>query len=133
MIDFAALERPASPNTYLVCDADLTSAKPDRDAPHFALAPEGLRDIFLKIIVEEPRVTRAAADEASLHYAFVQRTALLRFADDVDVKFALAEESGSRVCVYSRSRIGWSDLGTNRKRVETWLSKLDAAVKGSAP
>lgn len=132
MIDFAALERPASPNTYLVCDADLTSATPDRDAPRFALSPEALRDVFLEMIDDEPRLTRAAFDEASLHCAFVQRTALLRFADDIDVKFAAAE-GGSRLCVYSRSRIGWSDLGTNRKRVETWLSKLDAAVKRSAP
>ena len=67
MIDFAALERPASPNTYLVCDADLTSATPDRDAPRFALSPEALRDVFLEMIDDEPRLTRAAFDEASLH------------------------------------------------------------------
>lgn len=58
-----------------------------------------------------------------LHFTFT--TPLLRFVDDVE--FVLAPES--RVLhVRSASRVGYSDLGTNRRRVE----KLRRTLVGGA-
>lgn len=55
-------------------------------------------------------------------------TRIFRFKDDVVVRIR-PEESGSRVDVRSKSRLGRSDLGANAKRISRYLS----AVKGVEP
>jgi uncharacterized protein (DUF1499 family) len=50
----------------------------------------------------------------------------LRFVDDVEFLLVPAERV---IHVRSASRVGYSDLGTNRKRVEA----LRAKFEGSAP
>ena len=124
MIDFAVLERPKSPNTYLVAPEGLCrNATPDRVAPVFSGGPERLRDAFLRLMRSEPNVSDGPATGDPLAYTFVAVTPLLRFKDDVDVRF-LAVDGGASLAIYSRSRVGYSDLGANRKRVEAWLQAL---------
>ena len=63
-----------------------------------------------------------------LHLTLVQRTALLRFPDYIDVAIQPApggNGDGSTIAIYSRSRFGYSDLGVNRKRVEDWMAALE--------
>lgn len=43
------------------------------------------------------------------------KSALLRFVDDVEFLF---DDNGKRIDVRSASRVGYSDLGVNRKRIE---------------
>jgi len=124
MIDFETLKRPSSPNTYLVCDADVCAAEADREAPSFYRSPEDVRDALLSVIEAQPRTTAAGSDPAVMKYAFVQRTAVLRFKDDVTVQVAPAPGGGARVFAYSASRVGYSDLGTNKRRIDSWLDAL---------
>ena len=49
------------------------------------------------------------------------RTPLLRFVDDLELQL---RPSAGLIAVRSASRVGWSDLGTNRKRVEALRAKL---------
>jgi uncharacterized protein (DUF1499 family) len=59
---------------------------------------------------------------------FVRRTRVLRFADDVRVRFHIGAD-GVRVDAESRSRVGKGDLGQNRRNIrELW-----AAVSRPAP
>lgn len=68
----------------------------------------------LKVIIEGlPRTKIVKSDDGYLHAEFT--TALLRFVDDVE--FQLAADRGV-IDVRSASRVGHSDLGANRKRVE---------------
>ena len=49
-------------------------------------------------------------------YLWVQfQTPLFRFIDDVEMKLA---RENDEIDIRSRSRVGYSDLGRNRKRVE---------------
>ncbi len=58
-------------------------------------------------------------------YLRAEATSLLfRFVDDLEL--ALAED-GRRLDVRSASRVGYSDLGANRKRVEALRTALRAA------
>ncbi|MEL6365867.1 MAG: DUF1499 domain-containing protein [Pseudomonadota bacterium] len=125
MIDFATLERPKSPNTYLVCDVDETAATPDRAAPRYQADPAHLCATLVGIVTSEPRVAEVEADPDGRAYRFTQKTAVLGFVDDIDIAVRPAGEGGAKVLVYSRSRVGWSDLGTNKKRVDGWLARLD--------
>jgi len=67
-----------------------------------------------QIIQQMPRVEIVTADERYLHATFT--TALMRYVDDVelwlDPKIGVAH-------IRSASRVGYSDLGANRARVET--------------
>ena len=64
-----------------------------------------------------------ASDEDSLHVEFTSW--LLRFVDDVD---AVIDPDAGVIHVRSASRVGYSDLGVNRKRVEAIRSAFASAA-----
>jgi len=50
----------------------------------------------------------------------------MKYKDDIDIA-VLETNDGSTVAIYSRSRVGHSDLGKNRKRVEALIDTLSSA------
>jgi uncharacterized protein (DUF1499 family) len=66
------------------------------------------------IVRSLPRASVVSAAETCLHAEF--RSAVFRFVDDVEF---FADESAGVIQVRSASRVGSSDLGVNRKRIET--------------
>jgi uncharacterized protein (DUF1499 family) len=113
---------PSSPNC--VCSQD-----PQDGAPLDALAFEGdpaeAWSSLLAHVQGLPRTELVTATERYAHAVF--RTALFRFADDVELSLAPAERV---IHVRSASRLGWSDFGANRRRVEG-LRASWAASRGS--
>ncbi len=68
----------------------------------------------LKAVVDEfPRTTVVTDQDVYMHCEF--RTAIMRYVDDVEF---LLDSEQSVIHVRSASRLGYSDLGANRKRVE---------------
>lgn len=65
-------------------------------------------------------------DDAYLHASF--ESALFGFVDDVEFRL-----EGSRLAVRSSSRVGYSDLGANRRRVEALRAALAARRDDGAP
>lgn len=68
-----------------------------------------------------PRVKIITSDGVYLHAEF--RSALLGFVDDVEF---LADTGANVIHVRSASRVGYSDFGVNRRRVEGIRSKFQA-------
>ncbi|MDW8469072.1 MAG: DUF1499 domain-containing protein [Burkholderiales bacterium] len=67
-----------------------------------------------------PGATIVREEADYLHAEF--RTRVLRFVDDVEFAF----DAGARVIhVRSASRVGWSDLGANRRRVEALRARIE--------
>lgn len=129
MIDFATLVRPSSPNTYLVAPEGLCrAATPDRIAPIYPVAAERLRDAWLQLMRSYSRVRPGPGSGDPVAYTFVESTPLLGFKDDIDIRFIALGDGRSTLAVYSRSRVGYSDLGTNKKRVESWLEAVQAKL-----
>lgn len=129
MISFDKLKLKASPNQYLVAPEGFCPlAKPHRVAPVFKVSAANLREAFAAVAMAEPRVTRGPSDKGLDQYEFVQRSALLGFADDVTVRFIALSPATSTLAIYSRSRVGWSDMGVNRKRIDLWLAKVAAKL-----
>ena len=64
-------------------------------------------------------------DRAEGYLRAVFKTRLMRFRDDFEAR--LDAEAG-RIHVRSASRLGYSDLGANRKRVEALRSAWSAAL-----
>jgi len=68
----------------------------------------------LRAIIEDmPRTTIREAADGYLHAEF--RSALFRFVDDVQ---CLVDENAGVIHLRSASRLGYSDLGVNRRRLE---------------
>lgn len=79
----------------------------------------------LKVIIEGlPRTRIVKFDDGYLHVEFT--TALLRFVDDVE--FQLSADRGL-IEVRSASRVGHSDLGANRKRVEMIRKEFESDLQ----
>src|SRR5262249_59322598 len=66
-----------------------------------------------------------AADEKAGRIQATDTTSWFGFTDDIVVRVAAAP-NGSRVDVRSVSRVGRSDIGTNAKRIRSFLEKLRA-------
>ena len=108
--DGKLLPCPSSPNC--VCSTD-------EDAGH-AIAPLAFTgpasEAFSRIKSVTLAMPRTRSLEESTNYLRVEFTTLIcRFKDDVE--FVL-DEQNSVIHVRSASRVGHSDLGVNRKRVE---------------
>ena len=84
-----------------------------------------LRAAFFEVASAERRVALIADEPAANRYRFIQKTAVLKFVDEITVEFVEAGEGASSLFLLSRSRAGWWDLGVNRRRIGRWLRALD--------
>jgi uncharacterized protein (DUF1499 family) len=105
---------PASPN----CVNSQASDEQHAIAP-LALrgSPEETRRRLLQLLADEPRVRLVVQEDDYLRAEFTSR--VLRFVDDVE--FLIEPQA---VQVRSASRLGHSDLGVNRERVEHLRQRL---------
>ncbi len=110
--EIAAQQRAAYPDLGPV---DL--AAPPADA--FRRALEGARDMGWQIV---------AADSAAGRIEATATTRWFHFKDDVVIRIRPAA-GGSRVDVRSVSRVGQSDVGTNARRIRSYLARLEPAAK----
>ena len=126
-MNFKTFELTRKPNQYLVApERFCENAKAHRIAPEFDVDPQTLEDSFADVALAEPRVTRKPSADGQRD--FVQRSALMRFPDTITFE-AIDLGGGRSTCaIYSRSAIGHSDLGVNKKRIDDWLQKLAASL-----
>ena len=112
---------PASPNCVSSQSADPRHAI---DPLRYEGTAEKARELLIEAVARMKRARIVLADERYLHAEFT--SALLRFVDDVDF---LLDDGAKTIHVRSASRVGYSDLGVNRRRVEEIRSRFDALRK----
>jgi hypothetical protein len=86
-----------------------------------------LRKAMGRALMTERQLTLVDIDDRIPQDRYVQRSERLRFPDTIVVRY-VARPGGSTVAIYSRSQLGWKDLGVNHSRVERWLRKLSREV-----
>ncbi|MEM7460693.1 MAG: DUF1499 domain-containing protein [Pseudomonadota bacterium] len=124
-ISFKSLQRPPKPNTCLAAPKDhCLAAEPDFAPPDFSMTGRGLFSKLSEIIAAERSFGKVESDAEALRLKFVATTGFMRFKDDVDVEIIPLDDSTSTLAIYSRSRIGYSDLGANQKRVKKLIGAL---------
>jgi uncharacterized protein (DUF1499 family) len=112
---------PRTPN----CVSTQAPPGPQQIAPILYTGPlAAARARLLRILRDRPR-TRIVSEEPAYLKAEC-RSALFRFVDDVE--FVL-DDQAKRIDFRSASRLGRSDFGVNRKRME----EIRAAFLASAP
>ena len=77
----------------------------------------------------EPSAQFYTEPNGDIRARYVAVTPLMRFRDDVDVLIRPVSAQQTRVAVFSRSRIGVSDLGANAARIEALQARLSAALQ----
>ena len=126
-MDFKTFKLTPKPNQYLVApEGYCGNAEPHRVAPVYSVAAQALEDAFADIALAEPRVVSRPADDGQREFA--QRSALMRFPDTITVEASELDGGQSTLAIYSRSKVGYSDLGVNKKRIDEWLARLDTAL-----
>ena len=117
--------RPAKPNTaYMVPDGIETQSERDAASPVFGMSADAVFAMAVDFWSGLTRVNLVEKDDANRRAHFIAKTALMRFKDDILFEVVDLADGQSSVILYSASRVGYSDLGTNRKRVDQWLELL---------
>jgi uncharacterized protein (DUF1499 family) len=122
---FDALKRPASPNNWLVAPGGFV-VEPDAVAPVFNVPMRDLIDTFKLVTLQSKGV--AVVEESARAIHVVATTPLMRFKDDVWALFMPVAENTSTLALYSASRVGYWDLGTNRRRVKDLSERVQNAL-----
>lgn len=113
---------PASPN----CVSSQATDDLHRIAPlAYEGAPAAAKEALKRAIAAMPRAVIVTETDTYLHAEFTSR--LFRFVDDVE----LAIEPGA-VQVRSASRVGYGDMGVNRKRVEELRRRFTEELRAPA-
>ena len=110
VVDGRLAECPSSPN----CVSTQTALERHGMAPiPFSGSAEEAMQRVRKVIAGMPRARIVTAEGDYLHVEF--RSAVFRFVDDVEF---LVDPDEKVIHFRSASRVGYSDLGVNRRRME---------------
>ncbi len=119
-------------NTFTPCDGAphcVSSQAAPGDSHYvepFAYATDArtVRHQLLGLIRAQPRTAIKTAEDRYLHATFSTR---LGFTDDVYFLFRSSEQ---KIDIKSTSRVGYYDMGVNRRRVERLRALLDERLAG---
>lgn len=117
------LRDPLPGNSFLACPPNYCAATA-RPSPVFALPADRLAQAWRRMLTGEPGIVIVTDEPTQHHLVIIQHTPLLRFPDIVTAEFVAIDGDRSSIAVYSKSRYGRGDFGTNRKRVLAWLDRL---------
>ena len=112
---------PDSPNC--VCSSDPSPLHAIEPFPLHGRPSDSLRQMQ-KLISANPRATLVEVTDEYLRAEF--RSKLFGFVDDVEF---YASSEATKMSCRSASRIGHSDLGANRKRIEMLRQAYDASPR----
>ena len=123
-VDFAALRRRGSPNDALICPRAFCPGTPDSEPPVFALSGARLRGLVSEAVSADPGVSLVQSSPRQDRY--LARTRLMRYPDTIVAEVIEQGPNLSTLALYSRSQIGRSDFGVNRRRIERWVERIGA-------
>jgi uncharacterized protein (DUF1499 family) len=131
-VEFETLERRASPNDALACPAGVCPGETDFVTPTYDVPGARLREIVAEVAAQDPRAELVYSGRWEETDRYVVRTPLMRYPDTVTIRIYGAGPDRSQLAIYSRSQIGYSDMGANRARVARWLDEIERRVAEEA-
>lgn len=127
-LDPLTLERTGHPNDFLVCPTGRCTATTDRAAPVLDIAAAGQLRLWEQVVTAAPRTRILGLSETGFTLHAEQRSRIFRFVDTIAVRVLPLEGGRSTFAAYSRSELGYGDMGVNRARLEAWVAQLEAAA-----
>lgn len=126
-VDPLTAPTPSTPNSYRVAPAD-AAIDADSVSPIFPRPVDEVAAAFDRIAIGAGNVEVVAGSADDGFVTYVQSSTLFGFPDYISVRFIEVDATTSTLSVFSRSRLGQSDLGVNKKRVTSWLDQLAATA-----
>lgn len=132
-VNFETLVRRSRPNDALAApDGLCRNARPDFATPVYAVPAERLRAIVAEVAHADAETQIVFSAQWEEQDRYVARSPVMRFPDTINVRVIPIAADASTLALYSRSQIGLSDLGVNRKRLERWLDRIAARAGRTA-
>lgn len=132
MFEFETMKLGWRPNQFLMAPSGLCRvSKPHTLSPTFQVPVAELKQAFMAVVARQPRTE--VVEEGANYAKLVQRSKLMRFPDDIDVRFVSLGNTDSTFAIYSRARYGIRDFGVNQARVRHWLGQLHEELNGTVP
>lgn len=129
-VDWENLRRSGDPNDWLLAPGNGDFQGGDEIAPVFDVAPGSLAKAWMAVIASKPRTEIVAVSDDSLTIEAEQESAVFGFIDRISSRVSPLPENKSTISVYSRSTVGYWDLGVNKRRVRDWLADLSEQIVG---
>jgi len=122
-VEFATIRRRSTPNDALICPRDIClQAQPDAEPPVFPVPAARLRSLVSEVALAEPGTS--LLDRGPEQDRYLVRTRLMRFPDTVVIQVMERGEMRSTLALYSRSQVGSSDFGVNKRRLARWVERI---------
>lgn len=133
--DFSVPSRTGKLNDTLACPADdCKKGIPDIETRRYNLPPAALFAVAEKAVRRLPGKVRAVgANPVNTRFRVIVYSSLLRMPSTLSVMVAPARGGGSFLYVYSRSQIGYYDLGQNMTNIVALISGIDAELAATKP
>lgn len=125
-VDFATLRLPSSPNAHLAAPPGATTERHET-VPLLAVPADAAWEALRRLGDGMDRVWKMAEWPALRQTQWVARTRLMNYPDLVNGQI-VELPGGVGLFLYSRSLVGYSDLGVNAQRVAAWRAAFDAAL-----
>ncbi|MEQ8965657.1 MAG: DUF1499 domain-containing protein [Azospirillaceae bacterium] len=125
--DFETLVKRSQPSRWLAAPAGLCArTTPDADAPTFDAPPERVAEAVKATLEAWPNTKILVTAKDGLGFEALTRTPGLKFKDLVTARVLKPERDGgpTPVALYSRSTVGYWDMGVNRKRVQALTAEI---------
>lgn len=97
------------------------------DSAEFSVQPARLFEAVLETL-RSMRVFEVKSDPEQLEVDAVFRIRVFGFKDDFKIRIEETTTGNSELYVRSSSRVGYSDLGVNRRRIHKFFNKLESKL-----
>jgi len=128
LTDLATTRPTGQPNCHLILPRGWGVGPAHRDSPIFPVGALVLARAVATCLAKMPRTEIVARAPDGLQFEAVERSRLFRFVDDISVRAVPQGAARSALALFSRSRIGYWDLGVNRKRTMRLLAALESEI-----
>lgn len=128
LTDLAAARPTGQPNCHLILPRGWGVGPAHRDSPVFPVEAPVLAHAVAACLTATPRIEIVARAPDGLQLEAVERSRLFRFVDRISVRAVPQGAGRSALAFFSRSRIGYWDLGVNRQRARRLLAALESKL-----
>jgi len=133
--DFSVPSRTGKLNDSLACPADdCRKGIPDIETRRYDLSPPALFAVIEKVVRRLPgKVRIVGANPINTRLRAIVFSPALRMPSTLSLMVTSARGGGSLLYIYSRSQIGYYDLGRNTANVVALIAAIDDQLAATTP
>ncbi|MHB1219745.1 MAG: DUF1499 domain-containing protein [Alphaproteobacteria bacterium] len=128
LTDLSAVRPTGKPNCHLILPRGCGVGPAHQASPIFPVEAPVLARAMAACLTKSPRTGIVARAPDGLRFEAEERSRLFGFVDRISVRAVPQGTGRSALAFFSRSRIGYWDLGVNRRRATRLLAALESEL-----